>query len=92
MAKTGRQTPNRKPYKAPFITHIIKKHHAAYRVYKGALWFFPIYENGSIDYSRGELIRESPKAFKIGHQMALIALGMDNMTRLKKIIKKIDYY
>ncbi len=92
MAKYGRQTPGKKAYKAPFKTYTVNNHKSAYRVFKGCLWFYPIYENGSIDYSRGELVRESPQSFKSGHKIALIQLGVVNKTRQQKLITKITYY
>ena len=92
MAKYGRQTPGRKAYKAPFKTYTIDAHRSAYRVYKGYLWFYPIYENGSIDYSRGEIVKESPKVFKTGHQLAMIQLGVGDAKRREKVIKRITYY
>ena len=92
MAKYGRQTSGRKAYKAPFKTYTINNHRSAYRVYKSALWFYPIYENGSIDYSRGEIVKESPQIFQAGHKLALIQLGITNKVRQQKIITKINYY
>ena len=92
MAKSTRQTLRKKAYKAPFKTHIVQNHNAAYRVYKGRLYFYPIYENGSIDYSRGAVIEESPKSFRAGHKLALIWLGIDQKARMEKIIKQIKYY
>lgn len=90
--KSTRQTSRRRAYKAPFKTYIIQNHNAAYRVYKGRLYFFPIYENGSIDYSKGVIVEESPKNFRSGHRIALIQLGITNKTRQQKIIKQINYY
>ncbi len=91
MAQYGRQTTGKKAYKAPFKTYLVWKHHAAYRVYKGALWFYPIYENGSVDYHRGQLLMESPKAFQTGHRLALLQLGTP-VQRHQKILRKITYY
>ena len=92
MRKLTRQTPGKKPYKEPFKTYVINKHYTAYRAYKGRLWFYPIYENGSIDYSRGEIVEEAPEQFRSGHKIALIRLGVSCKDRLKKIINKITYY
>lgn len=91
MAKTTRQTPNKRPYKAPFKTYVIQNHHTAYRVFKGCLFFYPIYENGSIDYSRGALLKESPELFRSGHRVAMMQLGIIKMKQ-QKIIGKVRYY
>ncbi|HEY9084050.1 MAG TPA: hypothetical protein VIN73_12000 [Vicingaceae bacterium] len=90
--KSTRQTPRKKAYKVPFKTYIVQNHNAAYRVYKGRLYFCPVYENGNIDYSREALVEESPKGFRAGHQVALIWLGIDKKDRIQKIIKQINYY
>jgi|GEM_PF-1653378 predicted RNase H-related nuclease YkuK (DUF458 family) len=90
--KSTRQTPGKKAYKLPFKTYVVQHHHTAYRVYKGRLYFYPVYENGNIDYSRGALLEESPKSFRAGHQIALIWLGIDKKDRIQKIIRQIHYY
>jgi len=92
MAKSTRQTPRKKPYKVPFKTYTVKHHSAAYRVYKGRLYFYPVYEDESIDYSRGAVVEESPAAFRSGHRVALIQLELTNKIRQDKIIGKIKYY
>jgi len=92
MAKRTRQTPRKRPYKAPFKTYTINSHSVAYRVYKGRLLFYPIYENGSIDYCNGALVEESPDSFRSGHKIAMLQLGITNKVRQQKIVAQIRYY
>jgi len=92
MAKRTRLTPRKRPYKAPFKTYTVNNHSVAYRVYKGRLFFYLIYENGSIDYCRGVLLEESPESFRSGHRIAILQLGITNKVRQQKIIDKITYY
>lgn len=92
MTKPTRLTPRKRPYKAPFKTYTVNNHSVAYRVYKGRLFFYPIYENGSIDYCNGALVEESPESFRSGHRIAMLQLGITNKVRQQKIIDKITYY
>lgn len=72
--------------------YVVWNHSAAYRVYKGTLWFYPVYDNGSIHYQRGQLLIESPETFRTGHRLALIQLGITERQRQERILRKITYY